>query len=321
MCVSFIINRYALVINNLFIFANMMNYNPNDLHSSAIIIQEGLQPTVLINNSILTGAQFQLFLSTGKAGLYSTIFQNSFTAIMTYSMEEFVMSDCQVKNNGRFNGPISTDQYSLNTPGQGIKIFQSSNIVLNNNTISAFDPNGLLMYQMSTNITTSHNTFDINAQELYYNVSSDELYFVETYCPVLYNLCSNSTTINNRFQQNSIAPETAWLSYLYNEEAHCLSGNTFTNYAIYSNDTNITSCFRHDLIDCIYHMQFMDGCLNISNTLYHQDGYFIVNTTTSDLRQIIIINIANGIIALDNINLLFTDSNETSLQNDSIANV
>ena len=85
----------------------------------------------------------------------------------------------------------------------------------------------------------------------------------------------------------------------------CLSGNTFTDYAyvLYAVESNITSCFRPGLMDCIH-----DDSIDCQNGIYgdvdaalfdSESNIFVDDTYDID----IILNGKKSNIALDNINI------------------
>ena len=91
---------------------------------------------------------------------------------------------------------------------------------------------------------------------------------------------------------------------LYDGGYNCLSGNTFTNNALYSDHTNITSCFRKGLIDCIDKNTI--DCQNgiygeIDPLLYHHVTNIFVSNVSVHYK---ILHAEECNIALDNVNII-----------------
>ena len=111
----------------------------------------------------------------------------------------------------------------------------------------------ILYIDWSSAILCTDNIINVDATDLYYNVSDKYIYFEDGYAPFVYWYSTDTSIINNEFYYN---PYRFWLPYGYiyyhqNNGMNCLSGNIFTNHAIFADSTDITSCFRKGLIDCI----------------------------------------------------------------------
>ena len=117
-------NSLSLTISHLSVIP--LKFDPNNLHSSIIIHQYGFSTlsSVSINNSILIGTNNQIQVNSGTAQLTNSSFLFSSKAIETIQLSELIISNCIIKNNGEYYGPISTGP--SDTPG--IVIEQSKNI-------------------------------------------------------------------------------------------------------------------------------------------------------------------------------------------------
>ena len=144
--------------------------------------------------------------------------------------------------------------YFLSCADHGIlwlHVFVRNDINITDSTFRGFNREGLLWFQQSSNITLDGNTFEVNTDNLFYDVSDP--YFESGYAAVYYLQCFDTTTIRNTFSSNPISTATPWIKYLQSSKTvlgNCLTANHFTNYAFYAEDTNITSCARPELLDC-----------------------------------------------------------------------
>ena len=94
---------------------------------------------------------------------------------------------------------------------------------------------------------------------------------------------------------------------------NCLSGNIFTNRAIYTYSTNITSCFRKRLTDCInnHSIKCQNGNYGeMDPALFQSELNILINDTLNNTK---ILTAIQSNIALDNINItiltLFMNNN------------
>eukprot|EP01084_Bolivina_argentea_P037812 69927_1 len=143
----------------------------------------------------------------------------------------------------------------------------------------------------------AYNRFDIEPSYPYYNGSA-----FQRYEPVSMFSCTDSTLIGNDFSFRELNAHP-WIYYVLNNGTNCISGNIFTNFAIHSYYTDITSCFRRKLVDCIYNTstdcnQGFYGPMEPS--LSHVIGQFIMTTYR---RNNPMIAAFFSKIALDNVNI------------------
>eukprot|EP01084_Bolivina_argentea_P221127 374601_1 len=303
-CYIFVTNQFMLSITNLSIINSLSVYNPNDLHSIRIIYQKWILSSLFISNSYFIGSQFQIWLSTGTAEIDRCIFENSSMAMKIQSVSSMTIRDCKIYNNGRFNGPFQSNQHVDSTNFGAIMISDSNAIALIDTNISGYDPRGILFFFVTTNVTLKGITIDIEPNEIYYNLSDInglQQNYKYTIAPLYFWNCNDLRIIRNEFRRNMINPNSSWIQYDTNGGINCVSGNIFTNSAIYALNTNVTSCFRLNLIKCIDNNSAKtchETMSMVMDSSMHQNGTFIVNT---HIKYIIFAKSSN--IAMDNINI------------------
>eukprot|EP01084_Bolivina_argentea_P282731 484023_1 len=302
-----LLNEGILSIFNLSFDLNI-NYDPNILQSENIIYQTGGEPSLIIYNSHFIGSFWQIQLIAGKATIFQSIFENSSQAISTQDIDEFIMSDCMIKNNGQYNGPFLSDRYVNSYATSGILIWENSNnINISNNYFFGYDPKGLLTINKTSNISLNNNIFIINTQHLFYDIPDQQLIFKHSFSTLNIQLCSNTTITGNYFEQNTL-DKTPWINYHQNPGINCLSSNTFTNYAFHAYFTDITSCARLNILDNI------NSYLNTSHTygpidelLFDKKSDFMVHIT-----GYVLFTLNNSNAALDNVNITVINTNQTT---------
>ena len=300
-CYWFIFN--ANYLNFINVSINTELENPNNLYSVAIVGQSGLISSSTITYSHLTGPMWCIYVFSGSLYITNSTLQNSTTAIQSPLSNEIIIDNCDILYNGAYNG-IFMSEYNVETRlTVGVQMWDSECIILRNNRILGFDPHGLVMLVYSNNITVYQNTFNIDASGLFYNISDRFLEFIYGWAPLMYYGSSYVMTLSNMFMDNKVDPNQQWISYWYGEEMSCLSGNDFTDYAIFAFQTNITSCFRPDIINCI-------------DTICNNVSYGSINPDLFNITSNIVVKHNNHVfwprdsnIALDNIH--FWISNES----------
>eukprot|EP01084_Bolivina_argentea_P281231 481144_1 len=307
-------NSGSLTLNKLTFSYNMIKYNPNALHSKRIIYQFGIEPFLSIRKSYFFGSYFQVWLSAGTAIIYDSLFQKATIAIISVNMNEMVIDHNIFINNGQHHGPFIDDLLNNLYWTQGILISESNNVVLTGNRISGYDPKGLVLVHDSSNISLINNTFNIDSTHLFYNISVSNIAFMHPWSPLTIQGSSETKIIANEFIEN-IFNEThiPWILYKYNYELNCMSANTFTNYAFHSINTNLTSCNKPELIECI------QGCKNemygyIDLSLFNQIGIFNIDTR-ADVYALF--SAYNSNVAMDNINIIAMNNNNNNNNNNN----
>eukprot|EP01084_Bolivina_argentea_P139386 245216_1 len=299
---NLIYNTGNLLINQLRF--DYMDYNPNGLHSWSIIDQSGIQSVLSIYNSDFIGSYYQIKLSGGTAKIYDSLFQNSIISIASLFINELVIINNTFINNGQYNGPFESDEFRENYYTQTIVISKSTNIYFINNRISGYDPKGLLLINECYNISLTNNIFNIDLN-LFYNISVENIGFDGYYAPL--NIWSTSMTklIGNEFDNNIVDETMAWVEYYHNYGFNCMSANIFNNYAFLAEYTNITSCYRPQLIECAQKYDISNKCKHGFYELSSHNKIGIFKTT----NDVILFNVSFSNIAIDNINITATNAN------------
>eukprot|EP01083_Nonionella_stella_P205245 747594_1 len=281
-----------------------INHNPTELHSYSIIEQAGIYAFLSVHHSNFIGTSTQIALFGGKAQLFHSIFQQSAIAISIGDTEQLLMVGCEIKNNGLYYGPFTDDRY-YNYMTAGMQVHSSYDITLINNSFAGFDRKGLLDFYDADNIFLKDNTFNVNADQLFYNVPQKHLQFRSRFAPLNFEHCTNTTTISNEFQQRNMGYYNwfEWIMYRNNYGTNCLSANIFVNRAFRSYKTNITSCLRPALINCI-NIKCTDPIYgSIDKTLFNEYGIFIIDSVVYPVLFIAV----DSNIALDNMRISVTN--------------
>eukprot|EP01084_Bolivina_argentea_P237872 399664_1 len=158
-------------------------------------------------------------LQGGTAEICDCLFEESTVPIIAIYIDSLIVMNSILKNNGLYIGPIIG--YSF----QGMEIVDSNDILLVGNSFSGFSPRGLLYIRQCSNVALTNNTFNINTTQLYYNISSNNIYFEPPYSPVTIAWSENTNIIRNLFDDNKIDSTVPWILYYENDEINCLSSN------------------------------------------------------------------------------------------------
>eukprot|EP01083_Nonionella_stella_P105403 303163_1 len=304
-----IFNDGSLSVSNLVYDVDRnADYDPNMLHSERIIYQSGLQPSLYVYDSHLVGSYYGIFISAGTAEITNSVIEQSSRALGVWWTESFTLHNCQIINSGQYNGQFISDYLAYKYMFQGVQVWYSNDISFVNNTISGFDPKGLFYIQDASNIQLTGNTLDLNADHLFYPISSNDEYL--EYSPLVMWFNQDTKLIQNTFLKNEIQIDIPWVDYQANTGTNCLAGNTFHNYAFHAHDTDITSCLRPDLIRCI---AFSDrsNCSQqmygyIDESLFNLVSDFIIDTEF-DIPSIFSANGSD--IAMDHVNITTVNIN------------
>ena len=187
---------------------------------------------------------------------------------------------CVFNKSGIYNGLFPNNDTQPNDTAP-IRILNSAQITMTNKDISGFGQNGLINFEGCSNIIFINNTITVDIEHLFYNVTKSYLVFDEGYNPLYIQLnIMHSELIQNVFQTNPLS-STAWIGYYNNVGINCLSANSFVNYSIHAQHTNITSCLRPNIIRCVADNKCTDTLLGpIDDSLVYDIGYFNVSHLT-----------------------------------------
>eukprot|EP01084_Bolivina_argentea_P099773 179304_1 len=304
-CSDFITNRHQITITNMSILQLINNeYDPNSLHSHGIIQQSATHSNLFLENVYFIGSYYGLHLLSGSVTIINSSFQQMTSSAYLSGLDAITMKYCQIKNCGAYNGPFIFD-YS------GFLISDSNNIVLTDNIFEGFQPWGLIYIGRSSSILFANNTIYLDASDLFYNISDPQIYTNQA-GSLSYWDSTDTSTINNEFYYNLHQFTSPFPSIFYSNGRYgvnCLSGNTFTNYALYAEYTDITSCFRKDLFNCISNnsMECKNGIYGTIDPLLFDDQTTIFVNNTWDNTTLFSTG-AYGKFALDNVNITIISS-------------
>eukprot|EP01084_Bolivina_argentea_P014052 26282_1 len=314
---TFISNEHVLNVDNFQIISD--HFNPNSLGAWTIIQHNSHLTGILkVYNSYFIGAEYQIHTTYGSVEISNCTFENATEAHQIWYSNNVLIKSNSYNRIGRYYAGFRAafvEDYINNWPAS-VAVF-SKNIVMENNKFNCWDPDGLIIFYQCTNILLVKNTLNVDASELFYSIPQwMKVYDGPGFAVVSMIESANSSIISNNFESNPIDPfGTPWIKYSGNinfdklDSTHgnneqygplsCLSGNNFTNYAIATADTNITSCFRRDLIQCLLHdIYCMDGTYGTMNDdLLDVNSVFNVNLDVDVFR--VLTN--NSFIALDNL--------------------
>eukprot|EP01083_Nonionella_stella_P072417 195303_1 len=303
-CRRLIFNEHTLSIYDLSVAAN---HDPNQLHSTNIVVHTGRQSLLFIQNCRFFGSRVQIqTIYGGRIEIVDSVFEMSVIAVDVEFAEYFAMRNCEIYNNGKYYGPLFKEEHITS---QAIKIYESENIVFDNNTMTGYDPNGLLFLYLSTNITFIDNYFSINMDQMCYNVTNPM--FHESILSLWLN--TDLSIINNHFDVNAIDASIPWIQYTYGYGVNCLSGNVFTNYAIDATGTYITSCFKPQLVQCTT-SNFVECSseifyFNMNESVVGAKGYFMVN---NHVENGVIVSVSYANMVLDDTVIILQNTSESN---------
>eukprot|EP01084_Bolivina_argentea_P239804 402980_1 len=301
---NFIHNEGLLFINDARF--NLRNYfNPNALQSLTLIYQTAPTASINISNSHLIGGYKQIKLNTGILYASNVKFEDTATAIFATSSTGIIIHRCDFNRVGRYFSNLRGLKYGIRGDLTIISFRESSNIIISNNRFSGYDHKGLIYGHGLVDVIIKDNDFTVNITNFYYDVSTSHLQnavllgFIDL-------TMTNVAIIGNNFYPNPIFENTAWIN-VYLVQA-CLSANNFSNYALEFWDSDITSCFRPDVIDCFNNVtRCVDGMYGkVDDELFNKSNTF--NIYNNDIS---ILNIYSdqhtAYTVLDNININIID--------------
>eukprot|EP01084_Bolivina_argentea_P039831 73601_1 len=141
-CYSLIYNEGNLAVFNLSYETNDIStrFDPNSLHSTSIIYQSGSESALFVHYSLFSNSYSQIYIDGGSAEIFYSIFQDGNVAIYVDHANKFVMSECDIINNGPYNGPFISDEYSVIYHTKSMIIINSEDILISNNNYFGFSP-------------------------------------------------------------------------------------------------------------------------------------------------------------------------------------
>eukprot|EP01084_Bolivina_argentea_P006728 12738_1 len=301
---TFILNKDQLIIDN-FEMISATNFNPNVLQSQFIITtpEDSYAELLQINNSILLGSSKQLLVWWASVHIANTKFENATLAHEFRYNSDVLIENCSYYRLGSYYGPFI--RYHQNA---AIWAEFAKKIVIKNNLFECWDPDGFIYLLGTNNVSITKNIFNVNYDDMVYDIPSDWLEHTPDRGLVTLRSCTTQLT-QNEFKSNDIDPFNTpciWYNdnYFWSKSSeHCLYGNKFINFALKVQNANITSCFRHNVINCLYDGDYcLDGMYGVmkDESLLNTASIFNVNIDV----DIIQISSNNSFVVLDNVDVI-----------------
>eukprot|EP01084_Bolivina_argentea_P298276 513988_1 len=320
---TFIQNYNLLNVNKMKIIYDeyYSQYNPNALQSQFLIAQVGTKAITNIWNSNLIGAVYQLFIQSGSANIQDSVFHKASSAVVAHSGMNIAISRCTFYSIGRYWSRITL---TIQNQKMAIIILENvENVLFEYNQLTGFESFGpwqpprsvFFDAEGNTKLILRNNVFMVDSWDSYYY--DPEIYFHIT--GLLFMIDNTEISIyENNFFDDDIFEDTPWLAFAINSNT-CLSANNFTNFAIRTLYTNITSCFRKSLYKCIDNPCINGQYGNIETKFNEKTSHFNVDMDAAEWLYIYSLfkpwsdNIE--FIAMDNIQINVLASNGTPIEN------
>eukprot|EP01084_Bolivina_argentea_P076146 137979_1 len=282
----------------------------NALQPYAIIFQDGsLGNNLNISDCILKGGRSHTILSIGSASVYivNTTFKDSMGILQAFgglfvkdSYFSVVIKLSEFYDIGCFYIPSGECTCSDNSFYVG-----GGDVSLMNNTFRYYPHCGFAEFVGGDNLLLQNNTFIIT------NHSRNNIETSRSLGLLTIRFFTGSTLISNEFHNNNDR-NVPWLYYDRNPAFfednnsgfNCFSDNKLDNFAIKLSDTNLTSCFRPELADCLSND---DICASNTYGIVNKNMSMILNTKSTfsgniNISSIWILDNYSG-IALDNVQI------------------
>eukprot|EP01084_Bolivina_argentea_P033839 62564_1 len=313
-CDKFIFNQGVLFINDIRFNLTDYIYDPNALQSLRLIDQISPDASIHISNSYLIGGYIQIELHSGSLNAFNVKFTDAAQAVVITASIDIVIDECIFIRVGRYFSNLRGLKYIILTNVSPISVLYSSYITINNSTFSGYDHNGLVFIFDSDYITIKDNDFTVNINNLSYHILQNNLVqYVETFISIWFT-DTEVSIIGNTFYPNPIFENKPWIS-MYRVSDICISANNFSNYAFSSIDSNVTSCFRRDIMKCFDNAtNCMDGMYgSLDEELFNKSNTF--NIYNKDVPILFAYTHERTVhTVLDNININLMDDNITETE-------
>eukprot|EP01084_Bolivina_argentea_P104884 187779_1 len=230
--------------------------------------------TIIIQNSSFTGFDTAIVCFGGSLEISNSIIENNGAAMYLAHMNYFNITNNKIVNNGPFNLGSVVGNCQRESCSYIIYIYKCMNIFdptysnpktsqgigyfIENNYFSGYNPLPLIRVLYSSKVNIIGNIFNINPNNLFWNVSVQDIGFTHTDdyagrgATAIYLFKSHKIQmIGNTFFGTNIS--------LYDNPFIvcqvcniCMTGNTFNNYAFHITGWSfVTSCFRPQLVDFV----------------------------------------------------------------------
>ena len=162
-------------------------------------------------------------LSGGTFNVSDSYFELNTVPIEVFYGDSVQITNCEFNNFGLFSGPYSEWWYD-----SGIRLIQTENVEISNNSMTGYNPEGLMVFSECNNVSLSGNTFEIGTDGLLYDADADDIGFESYFAALEFKLCDTVSVSSNEFTVNAVDYTTPWVYFKYGFGTTCLSGNRFT---------------------------------------------------------------------------------------------
>lgn len=179
--------------------------------------------SLMVTDCEFIGGVYALWISGGSSMISDSYFELNTVPIEVFYGDSVQITNCEFKNLGLFSGPYSEWWYD-----SGIRLVESENIEISNNSVSGYNPEGLMVFHDCANITLSANSFRIDTDGLLYDADPLAVGFESYFAAVDFKLCDTVYVTDNVFTVNEVDSATPWLYFKYGLGTTCLTGNRLT---------------------------------------------------------------------------------------------
>lgn len=151
-------------------------------------------------------------------------FQLNTVPIETYWADSVTIEKCDFANFGLFSGPYS-DWYE----DSGLRFLSSDDVELTDNTFSAYNPDGLIIFDDVSKVELDNNVFEINSTGLLYEVQAETVGWTSYFSAVDFKECSSVTLVENTFEEDELTDITIpWIYFKDGKGTTCLAANVLS---------------------------------------------------------------------------------------------
>eukprot|EP01084_Bolivina_argentea_P297408 512359_1 len=321
--VAFIMTINSIMLGNI-IFWSYGNLNLHHVIIPATALKlYMLQPSYIISHvaknlyidytlyidqcRLMGGSRYIINIEySNMARITNTVFEAANKVIYAIGVHNFVMQ------NSRFYriGPSYTFHHQSVGNAQPCPVFiwSAQNVSISNNIFSYYPQYGFAKFLAVRYLLLQNNLFIVNYTSYKSHTSHISISNSESIINGAIDLQQNwglSTVINNHFLDNDVTSmHVPWLYYFQNSGVHCLSGNEMNNFALHLVQTNLTSCTRPQLINCLTNDDHCeDGMYGlINNNIYNMKSVF--TTTKETTAPVVIWQLdTHSYMSLDNVEI------------------
>eukprot|EP00485_Elphidium_margaritaceum_P015027 CAMPEP_0202729254 /NCGR_PEP_ID=MMETSP1385-20130828/186035_1 /ASSEMBLY_ACC=CAM_ASM_000861 /TAXON_ID=933848 /ORGANISM="Elphidium margaritaceum" /LENGTH=1552 /DNA_ID=CAMNT_0049395511 /DNA_START=49 /DNA_END=4707 /DNA_ORIENTATION=- len=298
-------NQGTMNIFNFTTWYDEAEYNPHIAMSMALFTSWGNTATMFLDASRISGFKRWAAMSFA-AGMYisNTVFEMGGWAMISNAGNMISIENCTfTRVGGRYFGQWFSNTVNLQ-PTVPIYMFRVGKAEIINNRFSTFDSYGLVGSFESGETLISNNIFTLNASGALFELPDDGAVMVEGRSIIMFDGGGPTQVIENVFEvateDMNYDPNNFWILYdSCSSGYHGICGNTFTNAAIKAIATNVTSCFRPRLIECVNVDTAYSDCFSEKNISLKD----VVQQVTVTAEIDSVFHVESGDMALDHVHI------------------